>query len=430
VKGLRKGAALSEMGRVFGGTLRASAAVGVANQVLSSAASLALTLFLARSLSPSEFGAYGLGFAGAILLVGLGNGVFITQMVVHLPEQPEKSRPTFAAEALGGLLIAALALVLLSAIIALASSRGGSWGVLGALAPGAAIAAAGMLLRDFAVRHAFSERAEGRALLSNAVAATALALFFGVALPLGAVRGGTALVISGIATGAGGIAGIARSRLPLRAMRVQAKSAVWRLAAGGGAWASGGVVATWVQTQAYSYATAAIADLADLGRVNAARLFVSPALFLIPTVNQFLMPRLAERRAVAPAAAFAMQRGALLLMLSAAVAFGGLLLAVPDGILSRIVGPKYVGLSGVVAAWIVYTATTIVRDSASIMLQVLRRFRELALVNFVSAPVAALAALWFTTQWGGSGAILGAACGEVVLAVLLWRAVEHERRMH
>jgi O-antigen/teichoic acid export membrane protein len=61
------------------------------------------------------------------------------------------------------------------------------------------------------------------------------------------------------------------------------------------------------------------------------------------------------------------------------------------------------------------------------LLQAMKRFRSLTLMNALSALVALAAAIGFIKVWAVPGAVVGTAAGELVLAVLLWRIIRDER---
>jgi len=54
-------------------------------------------LYLVRNLPPVEFGLYGIGFAITLFYAGIGNAMFLTQMVVHIPNKAAEDREPYAA---------------------------------------------------------------------------------------------------------------------------------------------------------------------------------------------------------------------------------------------------------------------------------------------------------------------------------------------
>jgi len=71
--------------------------VSVLNQMVSSATNFLFGLYLVRNLPPVEFGLYGIGFAITLFYAGIGNAMFLTQMVVHIPNKAAEDREPYAA---------------------------------------------------------------------------------------------------------------------------------------------------------------------------------------------------------------------------------------------------------------------------------------------------------------------------------------------
>ena len=76
---------------------RKALSVSVLNQAVSSGTNFVLGLYLVRVLTPANFGLYSIGFAIGIFFFGIGNSLFLTQMVVHTPGKSENDRMQYAA---------------------------------------------------------------------------------------------------------------------------------------------------------------------------------------------------------------------------------------------------------------------------------------------------------------------------------------------
>jgi O-antigen/teichoic acid export membrane protein len=269
---------------------------------------------------------------------------------------------------------------------------------------------------------------EIRALLvTSAVAAATLATLVTIGRTGAALGVAEALFVFAASQAVGVLVGLLLAGLPLLTVSASAVVADFSEAWRHGRWAIGGVAVTWIQSQAYAYVTvAASAGAAGVGRANAARLLVSPFLVLVPAINQVAMPRFAAMRAADPRRMVATGRTITAGLLVLAVLYSAVLLLAADWIVPALLGPTYVNMRPLVAAWCAVLAAMLLRDTASTLLQAMKRFRELMLLNALSAAVSLAAVAVFMAALGEAGAVVGTVAGELVLAALLWRKIRNE----
>jgi hypothetical protein len=94
-----------------------------------------------------------------------------------------------------------------------------------------------------------------------------------------------------------------------------------------------------------------------------------------------------------------------------------------DRLIPLVLGPKYSGMTFFVVAWCVVLLSTLIRDGAANLLYALKRFRVVTFANAVSATAALGATIVLVRIWGGPGAVLGSAVGELLLGAALWMRV-------
>lgn len=403
---------------------RKTVCVSVANQSISSGTNFAIGVYLATTFRSSEFGLYGIGFAAALLYAGVANALVITQMVVHLPEQPEAGRASYATRML--ILLSALSSMAAMAMLAvfIIMSRLGLEDYWLPLLTCTTVAAICHVFKDFFVRYAYSRRREGGALLVNASVAVAALLGFIFLVVSGHPRTAVAaLWIYALSQMVGALVGLLLADLSLAATSRSSVKMDVRQAWNGGRWALGGTAVIWLQSQAYVYISAATVGPVAVAYANAAKLFISPFQFLSPAISQLMLPRLASLKSldlgrllrVAQAYGAIMVAGGILYLVILSLAFPHLESLIFEG--------KYDRIGWGVAAWGGVLVTQIARESASTTLLALREFRSLMLSNSGSAVAAILATYFLARQYGASGAISGVAVGEAIFAYLIWRRV-------
>jgi len=399
--------------------------VSVLNQVVSSGTNFALGIYLVRVLTPTEFGLYGIGFAIVLLYSGLGNALFLTQMVVHVPDKAEEDRLPYASRMLVAVAIFCL---LTTLIVSLLIAFGWVWAPLSGkyFGLGMAITAASTayLLKDFFIRHAYIVRKEAWALYVNIFTALALVgLLLAQYQFFPEINSTSALWIFSASNIGGALFGLVLAQLPILTVSLYQLKTDMREAWVGGKWALTGVGVTWSQTQAYMYVSAIFAGPSAVGYANAARLLIAPALFLMPAVTQLVMPRLATLRTTNAERMFRISWKFTVVMGSFAVVYSAILLGLADEITPVLLGEGYEHVTALVAAWCLVLIFQFLRSGTVIVMQVIKEFRAITLLNAVSLSVAIIIAVFLMQVIGVQGAILGTAAGELIFSMLLYRAI-------
>ncbi len=408
-------------------TISKTLSISVMNQTLSSGANFALGIYLVRVLTTADFGLYGIGFAITLLYAGVGDALFLTQMVVHVPDKAQQDKLPYAARMLVALIMFCVITVIVAGLII---TLGGAWSQVidqhVGLAFSIVAASITYILKDFFVRHAYTARRESLALWVNVtVAVTLVASLLVQYRFVGGLNSESALWIYALSNMAGALVGFAFVRLPTSAVSLHEIVKDVLEAWVGGRWALGGVAVTWSQTQAYMYVTAVFIGPVGVGLANTARILITPALFLMPAITQLVMPRLAELRARNPARMIKISMLFSSALVIFSVFYSVMLIGVGELLAHILIGKtRYDEISPLVAAWCLVMIFQFSRVGAVICLQVVKEFRSLTLVNAVSLLVAILIAVFLMQSIGVQGAILGTAIGELIFSVLLYRVVQ------
>lgn len=407
--------------------------ISVLNQVVSSATNFLLGFYLVRVLSAEEFGLYGIGIAVSLLYVGSGNALFLTQMVVHTPDKQLGEREHYAARMLMGVgAYSAAATVFVTATVLLGSIWSNWIWLHATLILSITAAAVSALFKAFIVRQAYTARVESRALMANISGAVTIVVLLAVFhLKGGITASWQVLLIYAAGQFAGTGSGLILAKLPCRVVDWRSVLADAREAFVGGRWALGGITVTWLQAQAYTYVTAFALGAAGVGHANAARLMISPLMFLMPALNQLTLPRLAELRARDHRRMLNVGSLITLGLIILAGLYTGILLCFADEFASLLLGERYQEYQGIallIAIWCLVMHMQILRSGASSLLQALKNFRALMIANVFSAIVAVFCAFALIKLIGIPGAVLGTGLGELCLAALLWRHIWNDRK--
>lgn len=395
--------------------------VSALNQVVSSGTNFAIVLYLVRVMEKPDFGLYSLGFALILLLAGLISSSIAVQFVVNLPDQPREQRGEYAMHHSTAVFVLGTALVIVGLLIVAPSAPLHIGGVdLQKIVLPLVIAAAFYSQRDMLMRVAYAERREIVVLASTlAVTGGVAGVFIYQSLvhqPISAVGGLFAIVVGQLS---GCVAALLLLRLPYKKLNFIGLRHAFTDSWSGGRWNILTNIVYNLRAQAHNFVVAPLLGMAALAEINAARVLVTPAVMAIPPLTQILMPRLADKR----------NQGVGAITRYAVLAIGGLaavsllysllLLTALPWVLPLTLGGSYQNVGGLVIAWCLVTVVLALRNGLTIVLQVIRAFRDLLIANVAAAVMAIGCSIALATSFGSLGAIIALAVAEIGLCVFL-----------
>jgi len=405
--------------------------VSMLNQVVSSGTTFFLGIYLVQVLTLEEFGLYGIGFSISLLYSGVGNALFLTQMVVHIPDKSPLDKIHYSARMLVMLtLFCFLSFLLLLCIVLFGefywyTLREYSEFIFSIMA-----AAIANLMKDYFIRYSYIIQKESRALITSLCWSIAIILLLTLMHFLDFKL--TAVVVLWIFSLSNFIAVLISffiNKLPVLKIRKDLMLEDFHEAFTGGRWALGGVSVTWLQTQAYVYISAALLGSAGVALANAARVFISPFNFLLPAINQIALPRFAELRNKNRSRLIRIVYLYTLSLSLAGILYVLLLLIVVEKIIPLVLGNKYTieEIKPLIYVWCAALLFQLIRSGSSSLLQVLKAFKVLMMDNLISAFITIVMTYFLATQFGVLGAIVGISIGEFILAILLWNRIRNEK---
>jgi O-antigen/teichoic acid export membrane protein len=289
------------------------------------------------------------------------------------------------------------------------------------------VASVSYLIKDFFVRHAYTTRKEIWALEINIAVAIGLAVLlimhYQQSIEITATG---ALWIYALCHMVAAATGQFLSRLPFLAAKGNQVLSDAREAWDQGRWALMTTLMYSLRSQAYIFLTALAVGPAGVARLNAARLLVTPAVMLTPALGQVFMPRLSELRT---SGSRKVVHGGMIfstILLGVAFVYSGVLLLLFDYIVPFVLGPKYNSILGIVVGWSVVVCLLAIRNGGELILQALKGFRSLMVVNAISAIIAIVAVVVLMQFIGLYGAVYGTAIAEIFLVTSLWYIIDKE----
>ncbi|MGC1441782.1 MAG: hypothetical protein WA888_14340 [Burkholderiaceae bacterium] len=408
-----------------------SASIGVINQVVASATNFGLAVYLVRKLDAASFGLWGICFSVVLLILGLANGLLLTQMVVGLPKRPPWARPAYLRSiflATVGLGFTVLVCAALFGILINAFTSSRTSGLvtdtnqIGLLVLVTGLAAGCVILLHYFLRQAFSVNKETTALLLNLILVISLAVMLAIHYVTGSAitptlaMGFYALAHLIAATAGSLLLPVYRRHFRLGLLKRDIVD-TWAQ----GRWAMAGVWVSWGQSQAYVYLTPLFFGLAGLGAVNAARMLVAPLIMLLPAVNQVALPRFANLQVQQPDQLSGSGIRACVVLLVCALAYAAIVGFGFDSLSLVLLGEVRADLFWIAMAWCLMAGLSLIRQIATVMMQAARQFYALFRYEAVvlCVTVGAMTALF--KPLGLTAGVLATALGECLIAILVWR---------
>jgi len=405
-----------------GSSIRRAISLSILNQGLSSAANFIFGLYLVRTLVPVEFGIYGIGFAISLFVAGIGNSIFLTQMVVNYGDRIVNERREYLCRMFAGLLTACVLVSLvtcLTLIVAVNLFEFNESNI--TLCLGTLIASVGFLLKDFFVRQAYTEQNEGNALLVNiAVAFSILVLCFWQHLTSPAVNAAYALSIYGISNLIGSILGLARARFKTASLVFsKIKADVNEAWFGGGGWYLLVTIANAIQTQAHTIVGAVLLGPLGVATMNAARLLLTPPLVLLPALNQVFLPRMVERKKLEGDNISTTGLQITFLLVGLTLLYIAILFPMMDWLFEFVIKSDYKDLNISTYGWFVAVLFIAVRSGFALENHAKKEFKKFFYATLVAGFASVVASWIFIFYLGAVGGPLGLALGEFVLVFII-----------
>lgn len=408
-------------------SIRLEVALGFADQMLISAMNFSIGLFFINFAPKDDYGFYSIAFASILFITGLSNAVITTQMTVNAADRPEDLRDAYCYE----MLLAQVAISLPAVFSALCFV----WllctlGVVGTgtaqFMAAVAFSCLGVLLHEFFRRLFYLRFKPQLVLLLDLV--RILLLGGGVCIFL---KSGLLLDFHFMMIAAYGLSACATGYIGYKMAWTSAGgslAAAWKSlseAWAQGKWATAGVSATWLQNQSYTYLLALLCGPGAIADANAARLFFAPIAMLTTSYAWIFMPKLSLMRGKGEFATIAdLSKKTVALIVVAVVCYSVLVFSFKNPVLDNFFPSKYRHITPFIGAWMLYFLFQAVRTNSSVILQVLKKFKIITISSvFISLGVIA-ACVVLIHFFGVLGNILGMAAGEMVLAIVLWRAFD------
>jgi O-antigen/teichoic acid export membrane protein len=389
------------------------------DQAVISLANFLGTIILARQVSPTQLGVYGVGFIAINLTRALQEGLVVQPLNVFGAPMDDSAFKRYASSS------AVLQIVLAASLALLASSGGWLLTATGNDTAGPAVfalwfAILGWQLQEFCRRVLYTRGRVANALF-NSILANIVRL--GVLVLLGAqgrLSGVGALLAIGWGSFAALIPGIWSTRHYWTRETLDLSYTLknnWAF----GRWVLGGAVASWISVEFYPVLTAGMISFAAAGAYRALQNLVAPIHLLLRAIDTFFTPRAARlhEQAGRPGVARLLR---LIYLATALPILGILAIAVlfREQLLHLLYGDTYLEYSQGIVLMVAFYGLLYAYGPLQSAFKAMRRSRPIFTANIVATIAMFTFGVLAILRWGVYGTLGGQVLNALLVNIILW----------
>jgi O-antigen/teichoic acid export membrane protein len=405
--------------RVLSGQGAREGYLAAVDQGAISIANFAATIILARAITPTDLGVYGVGFTALRLVRSVQEGLTIQPINTYGAGMDAESFRRYATST--SLIQIGLAL-LSSGAVAL---TGWILTEMGNDTAGPAMFSLWFVFLFWQLQEYIRRLLYTRSAVFNAVVNTLLANAVRIGLLLlwanrqqiNGIAGLDAIAWGSLAALVPGLWQTRRYWTP----HFSELSETWKRNWDFGRWVMGGTIANWISVEFYPVLTAGMISFAAAGAYRALQNLVAPIHLLLRATDTFLTPRAARQFTANGYRALA-RTLRLVYLVSGLPILGLLSLAIlfPVPILRLLYGETYVGYSSGMVLMAIFYALWYAYWPLQTAFKAARISRPIFIANLSAMAVMFTAGIWAITRWGVYGTIAGQALNALVVALILW----------
>ncbi len=410
---------VGKLARLLSGQGAREGYLAAVDQGVISLSNFLATILLARSISPTELGVYGVGFIALRLARSLQEGLVVQPMNVFGAGMEESEFRRYATTS-------SIIQILLAVVSSLAMALAG-WALtlMGNDTAGPTIFALWFAFLWWQLQEYIRRMLYTRGAVFTAVVNTVLANGIRIAIMLWWARQGRLSGIAGldaIAWGALGamIPGLWSTRKYWTRPTMSIRNA-WMRNWEFGRWVLGGTLANWLAVEFYPVLTAGMISFAAAGAYRALQNLVAPIHLLLRATDTFLTPRAARLYEQNGRTALA-RTLKLTYIFSGIPILGTLAIAMlfPAPLLRLLYGETYVGYSGGMALMAAFYALLYAYWPLQTAFKAARLSRPIFIAYLAATICMFTIGIGAIQRWGLNGTIAGQALNSLVVGVILW----------
>lgn len=403
-------------------TLRSSlifkSLIASADQAILSAMNFLTAIILIKMVSIVEYGYYSIAFTIILFLISIQNAIINAPLAVLLVQKKSTQKKEYVSSLCYGQYIAILPVAGFCLATTLLLKFIGFDQALAAVVLSICFAISGILLREFIRSYFF---AEDRAVKVLKLDVLYVILFFGfiaISYLLFKISVGKIFFIMGLSALLVGMFFGRNINWQFRFKPIKdSYSENWKF----GKWALGGVTVTHLQNYCYLYLLGALVGSTSVAEVSAARLLITPMVFVQAGWYKIVVPHGSKLREQNKINLFFKHLvGACVIIVFCMVAYITFLMMFSEVLQNYLLGNKYANSFNYLFLWGIISVIEFIVNNASSGLVVMKKFHAITKVNFLTMLVTIGSAYFLIRNHGIQGGLTALIIGSTILAVLLW----------
>ncbi len=400
------------------GTVLFRGGIAALDQGMLSVINLGVQILLIKTVAKSDFGYYSIALSVIMYLMSFQNAVVNTPITVSIAGKTKEAKNLYVSSIFSGQLLSLgiasiIGLLVVSVLYLLGLSAEESF-----IAASLSLASFGILNREFLRSYFFAEEEPLRVLKLDFYYGLIYAALIAISYVVFKISVPLIILFMGIASGFDSL--ILNKRFKFNFQFAHIKSAFlenWLISK----WSLIGVTVTHLQNYAYLYVIGTLLGSAATADVSASRLLLMPLGLITIGWGNVIRPYGSKLREQNQLKKFFKNLAISGLVFPAVVIIITVILFIfSNWLLHNLFTSDYKSVFDYLFYWAVLTSIAFLRANASYGLQVVKKFKSLALFNAVTMLITVTLAFILTNQFEIKGALMASITGELIFACILW----------
>jgi O-antigen/teichoic acid export membrane protein len=400
------------------GTVFFRGGIAALDQGMLSVINLGVQILLIKTVAKSDFGYYSIALSVIMYLMSFQNAVVNTPITVSIASKTKEAKNLYVSSIFSGQLlslgiISIVGLIVVSLLYLLGLSAEESF-----IAASLSLASFGILNREFLRSYFFAEEEPLRVLKLDFYYGIIYAVLIAISYVVFKISVPLIILFMGVASGFDSL--ILNKRFKFNFQFAHIKSAFlenWLISK----WSLIGVTVTHLQNYAYLYVISTLLGSAATADVSASRLLLMPLGLITIGWGNVIRPYGSKLREQKQLKKFFKNLAISGLVFPLVVLIVTLIFFIfSDWFLHNLFTSDYKSVFDYLFYWATLTSIGFLRANASYGLQVVKKFKSLALFNAVTMLITVTLAFVLTNQFEIEGALMASITGELIFACILW----------
>ncbi len=404
--------------KLFRSKVVGRAIIASIDQALTSATSFGVTLLLLKFVPKIEFGYFSIVLTILTYITWIQNAIITTPLNVLLAAKTPAEEAKFSSSLFRGQIVFVTAFSILTVALSLLFYFLFDSSLIPLVIAASAFSIIGILSRSYFRQLAYAQELPSKALKQDVLFALIYSLFIAIAIYLSSLN--IVVVILGMGLSNIIVFTLYNIKESIKVTKKDIKEAyteTWKL----GKWSLVGITVTHFQTYSYQYLIAIMLGSLAVADNSASRLLISPLLFMQAGWGSIVRPRGAKLREQNNINKFFKELILASFLIAVLISTYMIFIYSAGGFFQKFLfTDKYKDSMEYVFYWGGVFIFQYIRANASYGLQVIKKFKNIALINMFTMVITIITSYLLILQYQIKGALIASMIGELIFGSILW----------